>query len=201
MNLKRLPVLPTAIVVAAAIIMAMLGFWQLDRMKQKEALLARYASAGAAQPAVLSHMPQDPALLYRRASLYCKQVTGWDNMAGYNARGAMGWALVAHCVTGSGDAVPGQGDVFAPGDVVIGWSRELVKGSWTGGEVTGTLAPGPGGTVRLIADPPLEGLEANARPDPRSIPNNHLSYAVQWFLFAFTALTIYGLVLRKRLKD
>ncbi|HNJ47416.1 MAG TPA: SURF1 family protein, partial [Novosphingobium sp.] len=31
------------------------------------------------------------------------------------------------------------------------------------------------------------------------IPNNHLSYAVQWFLFAATALVIYGLALRKRL--
>ena len=45
MNLRRLPILPTVIVLAAVIVMAMLGFWQLDRMKQKEALLARYASS------------------------------------------------------------------------------------------------------------------------------------------------------------
>jgi surfeit locus 1 family protein len=42
-------------------------------------------------------------------------------------------------------------------------------------------------------------LQPNARPDPNDIPNNHLSYAVQWFLFALTALVIYGLALRKRL--
>ena len=53
--------------------------------------------------------------------------------------------------------------------------------------------------VRLVADPPVAGLAANARPDPQDIPNNHFSYAVQWFLFAATALVIYGLALRKRL--
>ena len=52
----------------------------------------------------------------------------------------------------------------------------------------------------MIADPPLAGLEANARPDPASIPNNHLSYAIQWFLFALTALVIYAIALRKRLR-
>ena len=30
------------------------------------------------------------------------------------------------------------------------------------------------------------------------IPNNHLSYAVQWFLFALTALVIYVLAVRKK---
>ena len=59
----------------------------------------------------------------------------------------------------------------------------------------GVVAPGP----RLVADPPLAGLQANARPDPSDIPNNHLSYAVQWFLFAATALVIYAIALRKRL--
>ena len=32
------------------------------------------------------------------------------------------------------------------------------------------------------------------------MPNNHLAYAVQWFLFALTALVIYAIALRKRLK-
>lgn len=199
--MRRVPVFATLLVLAAVAVMIALGFWQLGRMRQKEALLATYAAAAADAPVeVLPHMPRDKALLYRRASLFCKRVTGWDNVAGYDAHGQMGWALVAHCVTGSGDAVPGQGDVIVPGDVVIGWSRELKQSSWSGGEVTGALAPGRGDTVRLVADPPLAGLAANARPDPRTIPNNHLSYAVQWFLFALTALVIYALVLRKRLR-
>ncbi len=33
------------------------------------------------------------------------------------------------------------------------------------------------------------------------MPNNHLSYAVQWFSFAATALIIYALALRRRRRD
>ena len=49
-----------------------------------------------------------------------------------------------------------------------------------------------------MATPPLAGLEANAIPDPSEIPNNHFAYAIQWFLFAATALVIYTLALMKR---
>jgi cytochrome oxidase assembly protein ShyY1 len=94
-------------------------------------------------------------------------------------------AHVADCLlTGGGKA-----------RVVLGWSRDPAPAQWRGGEVMGVIAPGP----RLIADPPLAGLAPSARPDPADIPNNHLSYAVQWFLFAATALVIYALALRKRL--
>jgi surfeit locus 1 family protein len=33
------------------------------------------------------------------------------------------------------------------------------------------------------------------------VPNNHLSYAIQWFFFATTAVVIYVLALRKRWRD
>ena len=52
--------------------------------------------------------------------------------------------------------------------------------------------------VRLVADPPLAGLAANAAPDPRELPDNHLAYAFQWFFFAMTALVIYFLALRRK---
>ncbi|MEY4159931.1 MAG: hypothetical protein RLZZ136_552, partial [Pseudomonadota bacterium] len=83
--------------------------------------------------------------------------------------------------------------------VVLGWSAQSAPVAWAGGAVNGTyLAKGAFGGV-VVADPPLAGLAANARPDPADLPNNHLAYAVQWFLFAATALIIYGLALRKRL--
>jgi surfeit locus 1 family protein len=63
----------------------------------------------------------------------------------------------------------------------------------------GFVAPGREKRARLIASPPISGLEASAAPDPRDIPNNHFSYAVQWFLFAGVALVIYALAVRKRL--
>jgi surfeit locus 1 family protein len=61
------------------------------------------------------------------------------------------------------------------------------------------IAEGIASPARLFSDQPLARLELSARPDPKDIPNNHLSYAVQWFLFAATALVIYAIALRKRL--
>jgi surfeit locus 1 family protein len=52
--------------------------------------------------------------------------------------------------------------------------------------------------LMLVTDQPAPGLQPNAGPDLSSIPNNHLSYAVQWFLFALIAVVIYALALRKR---
>jgi surfeit locus 1 family protein len=107
-------------------------------------------------------------------------------MAGRNAQGEVGMAQVADCeLAGGGRA-----------KVVLGWSREPKIAQWRGGEVAGVIAPGP----RLVADTPVAGLSANARPDPGEIPNNHLAYAVQWFLFAATALVIYVIAVRRRMQ-
>lgn len=187
--IHRLPVVPTLIVLAAVAVMIRLGFWQLDRMHQKEALLARYAAAGAMSADV--PFPQGAAeaegVLYRHAAVDCARVTSTTTIAGQNAHGEAGLAHIATCdLAGGGMA-----------RIALGWSRSPAKVAWAGGRVQGTVAPGP----RLVADPPLAGLEANARPDPSSIPNNHWSYAVQWFLFALVALIIYGLAVRKRLAD
>ena len=84
-------------------------------------------------------------------------------------------------------------------DVTLGWSSNPAPPQWAGGAVAGIIGPKAKTEIRVIADPPLAGLAANARPDPANIANNHLSYAVQWFLFALTALVIYALALRKRL--
>jgi cytochrome oxidase assembly protein ShyY1 len=50
----------------------------------------------------------------------------------------------------------------------------------------------------LVSNTPAPGLEASAPPSPDEVPNNHLAYAVQWFLFAGVAALIYGLALRRR---
>ncbi|MES2300627.1 MAG: SURF1 family cytochrome oxidase biogenesis protein, partial [Pseudomonadota bacterium] len=72
---------------------------------------------------------------------------------------------------------------------------------WRGGWVSGIIAPMGKAAVRVVADPPLAGLQANARPDPKDLPNNHWSYAIQWFLFAAVALIIYAIALRKRWQE
>jgi surfeit locus 1 family protein len=81
-----------------------------------------------------------------------------------------------------------------------------------GGAVTGMITHAPDSTpllaslfgkrpprnLMLVADAPAPGLSASAPPDPSSVPNNHLAYAVQWFLFAGIAVVIYLLALRRR---
>jgi len=185
--IRRLPVIATIVVFLAVGVMIRLGFWQLDRLAQKQALLARYEAA--ARDSEVVDWPADTAaaqeLLYRRAHLSCPALTANSAIAGRNAAGQSGVTQVVTCRLGNGSAVL----------VALGWSLDPAATAWQGGEVTGIIAPGP----RLVADPPLAGLEANARPDPSEIPNNHLAYAVQWFLFAAVALIIYALAVRKRL--
>lgn len=187
MSLRRLPVIATLVVLLAVAIMVRLGFWQIDRMHEKEALLAHYASAQA--QSAEAPWPKSPVeadrLLYRRAALDCLRVSGIGTMAGQNAAGEPGLSQTADCGLADG----------ATARIVLGWSRDPQLAEWRGGRITGVIAPGP----RLVADPPVAGLGANRVPDPSSLPNNHFAYAVQWFLFAGVALVIYALAVRKRL--
>ncbi|MGI8611626.1 MAG: SURF1 family cytochrome oxidase biogenesis protein, partial [Sphingomicrobium sp.] len=70
-----------------------------------------------------------------------------------------------------------------------------------GGPVSGIIAPDSKTRMRLVAATAPPGLEPSAPPSIDQIPNNHRSYALQWFLFALLALAIYILALRKKLKD
>lgn len=196
-GVKRVPVIPTILVLLAVAVMIRLGFWQLDRMHQKDAQIASYTAA-IRQPAVIdspAFAGLDEALLYRRVSFACPRVASWRTTAGRSAENRDGITQVARCEWSDGSpAKPHAVEVEA------GWSNNPASPAWNGGAVTGVYVPGGLLGYKVVADPPLAGLVANARPDPNDLPNNHWSYAVQWFLFALTALVIYGLALRKRLK-
>lgn len=176
----------TLLVVLAVAAMVALGLWQLHRLHWKETLLAHYAAARVnPQPVAWTSAGVGEDLLYRRARLSCTTIGQRSGIAGRSAAGAAGVSQTARCT------LPGGGSAL----VVLGWSRAPLAGQgWMGGPVTGIIAPGP----RLVADPPLAGLAANAVPDPADIPNNHFSYAIQWFLFAATAIVIYALALSQR---
>lgn len=177
----RVPIVPSIIVAAAVVTMIALGVWQLGRRAEKEALIARYeAAAGMRNEIAFPLEGEGEAALFRRSRLTCDQVAGIEAVSGTSARGQKGWVQRATC--GSGVIVD------------LGFSRDLAQAGFIGGEVAGVIAPGP----RLVADPPMAGLEPMARPDPGDLPNNHLAYAGQWFLFALTALVIYVLAIRRR---
>lgn len=185
--MRRLPFVPTIIVLVAVAVMIRLGVWQLERMQEKDAMLARYNAAQAASAAVTfpaSAEAVEPAL-YHRSSIDCVSAANPTSRSGRNANGDAGIAQIVTCKTATGSTV----------EVVLGLAQSPTIVPWAGGKVTGWIAPGP----KLIADPAQAGLAANARPDPNDIANNHLAYAVQWFFFAFVALVIYVIALRKRL--
>ena len=193
MNLRRLPLIPTLLVAAAVATMIALGIWQISRAGEKQAMLARYATAQGLPEITFPTMPTKGALpLYRRASGLCIRVVGWNATAGEDRRGEPGYSHFASCSTGA----------EGPGMVVdAGWSKDPnAKSSWTGGEVSGVIGPDRKARLRLVSGDGLGGLAASSPPSPASIPNNHLFYAAQWFFFAAAASVIYALALRKRLK-
>ena len=181
----RVPILPTVIVAAAIATMIALGFWQLDRMGEKEALIARAEQALAIEEQVRfpATSEEREALLYRRTTVPCDRVEGVTTTAGRSARNVSGVAHRATCRLGGAETV----------SVDLGFSRDPAPVDWAGGEVTGIIAPGD----RIVAIEPVAGLQPLATPDPRDLPNNHLAYAGQWFFFALTALVVYVLALRR----
>ncbi len=182
---RRVPVFATIIVLAAVATMIALGVWQLGRRAEKEALIARYeASSGAGAIVAFPLDGKGEGVLFRRSQIECTQVVKIEPVSGTSARGQKGWVQRAQCAGSAKATIP----------VDLGFSRDLAKPAFTGGLVAGVIAPGP----RLVADPPVAGLEPMAKPDPGDLPNNHLAYAGQWFFFALTALVIYVLALRRR---
>ena len=125
---RRVPVLASAVVALAVALMIGLGFWQLQRLGQKQALLARYAAAQVQSDPV--EWPADPqaatSLLYRHSQLTCTAVRDHSSIAGRNRQGESGVSQTATC------ALPGGGSAL----VVIGWSRSPNAGAaWQGGDV------------------------------------------------------------------
>lgn len=198
--MPRFPLIPTAIVALAIAAMIGLGVWQLTiRLPQKEAQLAQLA-ANPGKPEIAFPRLPDDNLLFRKASGFCvepvsSQLTG---------AGKAGFRFIVECRTGG---------LEGPGMLVqLGTTRDpLAKPVWKGGAVRGSISHAPDGRsmlaslfdhspkrLMLVADTPAAGLTANGTPDLSSVPNNHLAYGVQWFLFALVAAVIYFLALKWR---
>jgi len=191
--MKRWPIIPTIIVIIAVGIMMGLGVWQLQRKAEKEALLARYNAADGLPAVTWPVVPDPKALpLFRRSTLMCGKVLKIESVSGSNRAGDAGFAHVASCQTGDAEGVNAK--------VAIGWSERPQSPSWSGGLVRGIIAPDGVQLIKLVSTDPAEGLQQLALPSPAQIPNNHLLYAIQWFIFAAAASIIYILAVRKRLK-
>ncbi len=204
---RRLPLLPTlmTLVICAACIAA--GFWQLDRREWKHDLIARNRAA-ASQPLLepadyYRAMIGEKSVQYRRAELPCSPgtVLPYDLKGGANAAGEGGWLVLVSCR-------PNR----RPPDIVAvaGWTRRPDAAAIPVHVDTifrGTIIERPYGRAKarplfmLIPDSAVPPLQRPAMPVADDLPDNHLSYAFQWFGFAITLAVIYGLWLRRRWRD
>ncbi len=205
--MKRFPVVAAIVVIAAVALMIRLGFWQLERANEKAGLLARFSMAGSQAEIAFPAVSSDDALLFRKAAGFCLEPVSETVTAGRNTAGNSGWRHITACRTGA----------EGPGMVVdIGWSADFkTRSNWKGGAVSGTIAPQPDHRslismvmgkaswpgIMLVAATPAPGLQPSAAPDLNEIPNNHMAYAVQWFLFAGIAALIFGIALFRRGKN
>ena len=204
---RRWPLIPTLLVLAAVAVMIALGVWQLQRKSEKEALIALYQRNMAMSSLVTyPELPPVPdAMLYRKSSVVCLEPVRWDPRSGTDRKGKSGIRMIADCRTGA----------EGPGVLVdVGIGDDFAPPKWGGGTVQGTIVPGPeqptvmaramGKAVparaMLVADAPVANLRPSGVPSADDTPNNHLAYAVQWFLFAAAALVIYILAVRRRLR-
>ena len=193
--IRRLPIIPTILVLTAAAVMIGLGIWQLQRARWKDGLVARYARAETLPPLEYPTVPlSDEQLpLFRHATGVCLRPIGQRAVAGQNRAGEPGYVHIVDCATGAEG--PGM-------SVEVGWSKDPnARVNWSGGPVSGVIAPDRRMRMRLVAASAPPGLEPSAVPSLRIIANNHRSYALQWFAFALIALVIYGLAVRKRLRE
>ena len=192
---KRIPIIPTIIVVIAVAILIRLGFWQLHRAHVNEQLLAQYAAASKLPPMAFPTAPtKGPPPLFRWATGFCQHVVGHRALAGENRSGDTGFVQIVDCATGT----EGAGM-----SVQVGWSQDPnAKVTWNGGPVTGVIVPDRLHRIRLVAASAPPGLQPSALPSIETAvpvtPAGNRSYALQWFAFGAIAALIYGLALRKR---
>ena len=194
---RGLPVVPTILVVLVVAALVALGVWQLQRAKWKERLVASYAQAEKLPPITWPTVPLrsvDP-LLFRHATGLCLRPVGRRAQAGENLAGEPGYVHILDCQTGAEG--PGM-------SVELGWSKDPnAKINWRGGLVSGIIVPDRRSRIRLIAASAPPGLMTSAPPPPTGAisPGRHRGYAATWFSLAAIALIIYGLAVRKRLRE
>ncbi|MFC4291462.1 SURF1 family protein [Sphingorhabdus arenilitoris] len=206
--MKNWPITASIIAVLAVITMIGLGIWQLQRKVEKEAEIILLQSNFTKSPVTYPELgPVADDVLFRTSSVTCITVTNWRAISGSDAKGKAGYQYLADCQTGA----------EGPGALILAGvsDRPETKVNWTGGPVTGIITRepdhrtliaklfGPDIILRpmLVSGQGLGGLRAPKAPSIDSIPNDHLLYAIQWFIFAFAAAVIFIVAVRQKLKS
>lgn len=214
---RLIPVVPTLTVAVLLAVLASLGFWQIDRMHQKEAMLARYRANSAAAPEPLPAQIADPeGYAFRRVRLDCAFEGAARLSPGASPAGKAGQHVYALCrEAGRAERVVvdlGWRPLQASAPSVAGLSARIegIARPWAGDttveRLSGAARVSPASFVTDAAIAPVFVQAERVAPArgsvfpeiepspvrPEEVPNNHRSYAIQWFLFAATLLVIYG---------
>jgi surfeit locus 1 family protein len=188
------------------VVLVSLGVWQLQRRAWKADLIIQLDAAAAApllEPRdFLAAMTGTKSIQYRRAELPCSPgtVLPYDLKGGSSANGVSGYLVLVSC----------RPNRKAPDIVAVaGWTRrpDAARVPISVDTVfTGLIIERPYGDAAdrpafmLIPDTAVPPLQPSRMPTPQDLPDNHLSYAGQWFGLAAVLAVIYGLWLRKRLR-
>jgi len=203
--MRRIPIIPTLVVLLALGTMIALGIWQLQRARWKEQLLQTYQSSRNAPDLYGLPVGADPdRIAFRHAHILCRVTTKETLLGGVDAKGRTGFRAIVGCALIDGRIVMAD----------LGWkaidARPQLPAIGQRIEGRGLLIPDEVLARRVLGDKPgtvpllvvldggVPGLSASVPPSIEMIPNNHRSYAVQWFLFAAVALVIYAIALWKR---
>lgn len=210
---------PIGVAVVVAAVCVLLGFWQLDRLRERRSFNGR-VTAGLEAPATdLDRVEASPNLAYRRASAAGTYDLGHELVLfGRTLEGNPGNHLLTPLLLTDGSAVlvdrgwvPPDTRAPAPeGPVRV--SGVLFPTDLGGGEPSATghvrvvdvSAIGRGLPYELA---PVYLLLQQQQPSPRGLPvpaplpklseGPHLSYAIQWFAFAAVAM-VGGVVVARR---
>lgn len=205
--MRRIPIFATLVVILAITTMIALGLWQIQRATWKEGLLASYrAAAGLPSLDGLPAPANVDRIAFRHAAIACRITTGPTLLGGPGPGGQTGFRSIVGCALTDGRAMMAD----------LGWHKLGIEPALpppgTPIAARGVLIPDDVLAARvygrkdghvpllLVLENPAPGLSPSTPPSVETIPNNHRSYAVQWFLFAGVAAIIYALALWKRLR-
>jgi surfeit locus 1 family protein len=203
--MKRVPLLATLVVVVTITALISLGVWQLQRREWKHALIAQLEMA----PKLPLLEPQDfmaamngtKSIQYRRAELPCSPgtVLPYDVKGGSSTQGDSGYVVLVSCRPNrkSPDIVAVAGWTMRADAVRVPIAVDTVFKGLIIEYPYGEAADRP--QFMLIPDTAVPPLKVSQRPDPEDLPDNHLSYAGQWFGLAAALVAIYGIWLRRRM--
>ena len=207
--MRRLPLIPTVMTLVMLAVLVRLGFWQLERREQKHRLIADLEAAETLPPVTPSEfyraMIGAGSVQYRRAHVICRpgRVTPYDFRGGESAAGQSGFLVLVACREPA--YTRGRGPDLV---VVAGFTDrpELRAPLVVDTEFDGTVIERPYGKAAgrpmfmLIPKTAVPPLQPSRLPTPGDLPDNHLSYALQWFAFAATLAIIYGLFVFGRMR-